>query len=155
MVGTSFGGNYLLRYLSKNNRSSIQGLISLAPPIDVNQVVRDMPFIYQHFFVKRYIEEIVTRHEKMKFWNDIGIVDLEKVKKSRKLADFHSELTVKILGLNSIDELFDIYTIKEEDLQNIKVPTYMMLSKDDPIVSYNSMPLDAIRSNPNINLVVT
>jgi predicted alpha/beta-fold hydrolase len=31
----------------------------------------------------------------------------------------------------------------------------MMVSKDDPIVSYNSMPIDAIKSNPNINFVAT
>ena len=31
----------------------------------------------------------------------------------------------------------------------------MMISKDDPIVSYNSMPLETIKDNKNINLVVT
>lgn len=62
MVGTSFGGNYLLRYLSKYSRQSVKGLITLAPPIDVKQVVLDMPFIYQNFFVKRYIYETVTKH---------------------------------------------------------------------------------------------
>jgi predicted alpha/beta-fold hydrolase len=63
MVGTSFGGNYLMRYLSKFKRRSIKGLIALAAPMDVGQVVRDMPYIYQKFFVKRYIEEVVTRHK--------------------------------------------------------------------------------------------
>lgn len=130
-----------MRYLSKYNRASIKGLITLAPPIDVRQVVCDMPFIYQNFFVKRYIEEVVTKHSQMNFWKEIGLVDLDKVKKTRKLVEFHSELTVKILGMGSIDELFKVYTIKPSDLQNIKVPTYMMVSKDDPIVSFNSMPV--------------
>ena len=85
MVGTSFGGNYLMRYLSKNQRKSVKGLIALAPPIDVRQVVCDMPFIYQNFIVKRYIEEVVTKHEQMKFWKEIGLVDLDKVRKTRKL----------------------------------------------------------------------
>jgi hypothetical protein len=44
-----------MRYLSRHNRISIKGLIALAAPIDVRQVVCDMPFIYQNFFVKRYI----------------------------------------------------------------------------------------------------
>lgn len=77
----------------------------------------------------------------MNFWGNIGLVDLEKVKKTRKLIEFHTELTVKILGLPSIDDLFEIYTIKNEDIEKIEVPTYMMISKDDPIVSYNSMPI--------------
>lgn len=31
----------------------------------------------------------------------------------------------------------------------------MMVSKDDPIVSYSSMPLDSINGNPNITLNAT
>ena len=56
LVGTSFGGNYLMRYLSKYHRKSVKGLIALAAPMDVKKVVSDMPNIYQKFFVKRYIE---------------------------------------------------------------------------------------------------
>lgn len=56
MVGTSFGGNYLIRYLIKNNRrKNIKALVALAPPFDTTKVVEDMASIYQKFFVKRYI----------------------------------------------------------------------------------------------------
>ena len=55
MVGTSFGGNYLIRYLSKHRRSNIKALVALAPPIDTIKVVDNMASIYQKFFVKRYI----------------------------------------------------------------------------------------------------
>ncbi len=59
MVGTSFGGNYLIRYLINNKRNNIKGLVALAPPFDVQKVVDDMGPIYQKFFVKRYIWETV------------------------------------------------------------------------------------------------
>lgn len=67
MVGTSFGGNYLMRYLSKHHSQihNIKGLIALAPPINVKQVAQNMPYIYQRFFVKRYIQEVVTKHKHM------------------------------------------------------------------------------------------
>ncbi len=56
MVGTSFGGNYLMRYLiNKQFKPNIKGFIALAPPIDIYRVVEDMGTIYQKFFVKRYI----------------------------------------------------------------------------------------------------
>lgn len=63
LVGTSFGGNYLLRYAMKGARESIKALVALAPPFDVRQVVSDMGPVYQKFFVKRYINETVTKHE--------------------------------------------------------------------------------------------
>lgn len=55
MVGASFGGNYLIRYLLKHRRKNIKGLVALAPPFDVRKVVDDMQPVYQKFFVKRYI----------------------------------------------------------------------------------------------------
>ena len=55
LVGTSFGGNYLLRYCAKHSRESVKALIALAPPFNVRQVVTDMGQVYQKFFVKRYI----------------------------------------------------------------------------------------------------
>ena len=62
LVGTSFGGNYLLRYLIRNSRPTIKSMIALAPPFNVRQVVDDMGPVYQKFFVKRYIYETVTKH---------------------------------------------------------------------------------------------
>ena len=52
LLGTSFGGNYLIRYLLNEKRPSIKGLVALAPPLNVKKVVDDMPVIYQKFFVK-------------------------------------------------------------------------------------------------------
>jgi predicted alpha/beta-fold hydrolase len=40
MVGTSFGGNYLMRYFLRRTPSkNIGGLVVLAPPLDVGRVV--------------------------------------------------------------------------------------------------------------------
>ena len=40
MVGTSFGGNYLIRYFLRRKPSkNIGGLVVLAPPLNVGRVV--------------------------------------------------------------------------------------------------------------------
>ena len=77
LVGTSFGGNYLMRYLIREKHNyNIKGLVVLAPPISVAKTVEEMGSIYQKFFVKRYIEETVTKHKEMRFWEDIGLVNM-------------------------------------------------------------------------------
>lgn len=58
-------------------RASIKGLVVLAPPLDVAQVIDDMPAIYQRFFVRRYIYEVVSRHPQMQYWEDIGLVNMK------------------------------------------------------------------------------
>ncbi len=59
------------------------------------------------------------------------------------------------MGLNSAKDVFESYAITGKQIQELSVPTYMMVSKDDPIVSYNSMPFDSIEKNKNIKLVAT
>ena len=68
MIGTSFGGNYLLRYLIHNNKPNVKGLVALSPPFNVRKVIDDMVSIYQKFFVKRYIEETIVKHPIMNYW---------------------------------------------------------------------------------------
>lgn len=41
--------------------------------------------IYQKFFVKRYINETVTKHEEMKYWEKIGLIKIEEVLKAQDL----------------------------------------------------------------------
>ena len=64
--------------------------------------------------------------------------------------EFHTHLTAKIIGYPSAKEIFDEYTITNEEIQSLNVKTLMMVSKDDPIVSYTSMPLNSIKKNKNI-----
>jgi predicted alpha/beta-fold hydrolase len=131
-----------MRYLIRQKLSfNIKGLVVLAPPINVNRVVSDMGTVYQKFFVKRYIEDTVCRHKQMQHWEDVGIVDMKKVKSSQNLMEFHTQLTAKILGYPSAEQVFENYTISDSELKSLKTKTLMMLAKDDPIVSYTSMPL--------------
>lgn len=112
LVGTSFGGNYLMRYLMRKKVSAkIKGLVALAPPINVSEVVDQMGSVYQKFFVKRYIEETVTKHPQMLHWERIGLVDMKKVKNSQNLREFHNNISAKILGLPSCEDMFRQYTI--------------------------------------------
>jgi predicted alpha/beta-fold hydrolase len=37
----------------------------------------------------------------MQFWEDIGLVDMKKVKNAQNLMEFHTHLTAKIVGYSS------------------------------------------------------
>lgn len=49
----------------------------------------------------------------MEFWGDIGLVNMEEVRKAQNLMEFHTSLTSKIIGYPSAKEIFDEYTINE------------------------------------------
>ena len=47
----------------------------------------------------------------MKFWWENGIVDLEKLKKSKNLEEFHHNITIKLLGFNDIEEFCEHFKV--------------------------------------------
>ena len=111
MVGMSLGGNYLLRFLLREiqeNRlpQNIKSLSLVCPPFDVKYVIKNMNQQYQHYFMKYYLQCVVLRHEQMQFWWHNGIVDLEHLKASKNILEFHQRVTEKILG-EPIDDFFD------------------------------------------------
>ncbi len=76
----------------------------------------------------------------MNYWESIGLVNMNEVKNAENLRQFHGSLTTKILRLKSVDELLNSLSIKGEDIEKLSIPTLVMTSKDDPIVSYNAFP---------------
>ena len=50
----------------------------------------------------------------MKYWEKIGLVNIEEVKKSKTLNEFHGRITAKILGLDSADDVYDQYYVSGE-----------------------------------------
>lgn len=91
----------------------------------------------------------------MNFWHESGVVNMDEVKASQNLWEFHGRLTSKITGFPSAKAIFDELSISDDEIKGLKVETLMMLSKDDPIVSYTSMPLESIQGNKNITLYAT
>ena len=70
----------MLRYFLKHDNPAVKSLSLISSPFDVNYVIDNMHPVYQKFFIKSYIENSVCRHEKMKFWWENGIIDLENLK---------------------------------------------------------------------------
>ena len=63
-IGTSLGGNYILRYiLSKAKVENLNGMALISPPFDVKYVIDGMNMHYQKFFIKSYIEHTILKHK--------------------------------------------------------------------------------------------
>ena len=63
IIGTSLGGNYVLRYLLLNSAHKINGLALISPPFDVKYVINGgMNIHYQKFFIKYYLNNTILKH---------------------------------------------------------------------------------------------
>lgn len=54
-IGTSLGGNYVLRYLLAHKIEKIKAFACLSAPFDVIDTIDKMNRIYQKYFVKSFI----------------------------------------------------------------------------------------------------
>jgi predicted alpha/beta-fold hydrolase len=106
----------VLRYLLKNKLPNVKSLSLISAPFDVKHAIDNMHPWYQSFFIKSYIENSVCKHEKMKFWWENNIVNLEHLKESRNLRDFHERITTKVTGEDDLDKFFDHFKIQCQDL---------------------------------------
>ena len=64
-------------------------------------------------------------------------------------------MTTKIFGFKNVNELLDRFLISQEEIKSLKYPTLLMTAKDDPIVCYESIPIETISQNKIIQLLVT
>lgn len=77
----------------------------------------------------------------MKFWWESGIVDLQELKKSKNMREFHTRITIKILGFETSDQLFDHFKIKDQQIEKFEIKTLILTAKDDPMVGFSTFPL--------------
>ena len=144
-----------MRYLSKNHHEQIKGFVGISLPFNVAEVIDRMGWIYQSFFLRTYTKYTILGHPIVKHWEDIGLLNFEKIKKSKTIREFHHHFTTKIYGFKDTDELLDRFLISEEAISKFKYPAFLMIAKDDPIIPFNTIPTDSIRLNKNLKLLVT
>lgn len=77
-------------------------------------------------------------------------ISLADVVNSKGLREFHSNFTVKLYNHKDVAEYFNSALIEDKHIDGIKIPFLIINAKDDPIAVYDSIPVDKLKSNPNI-----
>lgn len=91
----------------------------------------------------------------MKHWEEKGILNFDEIRNSVTIRQFHEHVTTKIFGFKHVNEFFNKFQISSHQVKTLQYPTLLMTSKDDPIVRFESLPIDEINLNKNIRLIVT
>jgi len=152
-VGTSFGGNQLLRYLGDNpNKKDFDAGVLLSAPFDLEDCLKGVEnSVYEEFFIKSYFEKTFLPHidtyQALAESHGILVEDILKVK---SLRDYHSLFTVKLYEHKDIQDYFILSKVFDSHINNVKIPLLVLHSKDDPIAVSKSIPVETLAKNPNI-----
>lgn len=153
LAGFSLGANMILKYIGteKNLSEKLKCVAVVSPPCEFfSSSIKLKKFeniIYRKKFLKTLKEKAI---EKSKIFPDEKI-DVEAIKKSKNIADFDAAFTSRFFGFKGLD---DYYTKASsiKDIINIKIPTYILMPKDDPIMGKECYPIEEAKQNNFITL---
>ncbi len=148
-VGYSLGGSVLLKWLGESpNSGRLRTAVAVSVPFDLtaasNAVEHGVSQIYKWTLLGS-----MRRSSARKFKQVKAPFPLPKVRKLRSFRDFDNALTAPLHGFRDADDYYATCSSRQY-LGNITVPTLLLHSSDDPLMTPASVP-----SAPELSPAVT
>lgn len=165
LVGFSLGGSIIANYLGQEGSDipeNIKGAAILGSPWDFPQASTALvdtflgsrvyspkmcqnllKLIDEHYESSLHMEDIITLYKK----NPANF-------QMKNLRDFDDMFTSRLFGFNCAQEYYR-HASPDQRLLNVRVPTLILSSQDDPIVGGKSLPRSEVALNPYTHMVVT
>lgn len=154
ILGISLGGNVCLKLageLQYNNLKSILGIAAISPLVNLNSAEKNIDDESRNRFYKKHILKslkniIIKKHRHFPEY------DVTNLKKISSIKEFDKSYHVDIGEFKSVNFYYKNTSAKYY-LKNIKLPTLIIHSKDDPIIPVKD--IESIRSEKNIILLIS
>jgi uncharacterized protein len=155
LVGFSLGGNQVLKYLGESGADldpRVRAGFAASVLVDLGSGSRNLErasnALYMAYFMKMLRRKV--REKKARF---PGEVDDRGLRWIRTFAEFDGRYTAPWHGFESAEDYWERASCKHW-LRDIRVPTYLLNSADDPFMTEESYPRGAAEDNPEFSLEV-
>jgi uncharacterized protein len=155
LVGFSLGGNQVLKYLGESGADldpRIRAGFAASVLVDLGSGSRKLErasnALYMAYFMHMLRQKI--RDKKARFPDQVDDVGLRWI---RTFAEFDGRYTAPWHGFESAEDYWERASCKHW-LRDIRVPTYLLNSADDPFMTPESYPLAAADDNPEFHLEI-
>jgi predicted alpha/beta-fold hydrolase len=158
-VGFSMGGNLVLKMageLGPDAPDELRAVAAVAPALDLaacaDALAEPRNFIYERHFVKRLKKRMrlkASLYPELFPLREIG--DFGAIGSVR---DFDDMVTARFCDFRDASDYY-ARSSASVVVAEIRMPTLIITSKDDPFVPYQPFENPAIRDNPNITVIAT
>ncbi|MBN2069420.1 MAG: alpha/beta fold hydrolase [Opitutales bacterium] len=152
LVGSSMGGNLILKYLGERKFSippSLKGAVAYSVPCDLAGSSRKLSERGNGFYSKRFLRKLEQKL-RIKALSFPDQIDLSRLSSIKTLAGFDDCYTAPLHGFSGSHEYYQQCSSKQF-IPSIEVPTLIFNSLNDPFLSESCHPVDEAAGN----LVVT
>jgi predicted alpha/beta-fold hydrolase len=158
LAGFSLGGNLNLKYLGTRGRdvpTELAGAIMFSSPVHLETAAHQLFSVkfgrlYVEYFLSTMRKKVIAKTLKQ----NLDLYCIDSVRKTKSFIEFDEIVTAPMTGHSSAQEYYRNASAFY-DLENIKVPTLLVQSKDDPFLSKECYPEAAAKKNPYLYLEVT
>ena len=155
-MGVSLGANILLKFLGEQQNDGdryLKAAAVISPPLDLalgaRLLMEPSNWMYQRHFVKSLIQRL---RRKSSFFP--GIADIKRVEKIRTIWEFDDVVTAPHFGFASAEDYYRKASCGPL-LREIRVPTLLIHSEDDPLIPLDPFLTSGIEKNPHLLPLLT
>lgn len=153
-VGFSLGGNVLTRLMGVTGEAApLDAAAAVSVPFDLQRCARTLDsdgrlmWLYRDRFVKTLRQKALAKAARH------GGIDVERLKRVRKLEAFDDCVTAPLHGFGTAERYYAECS-SGPVVGQIRRPTLLLSAMDDPLIPGGCVP-EAARSNPFVSLVLT
>jgi len=134
IAGFSMGGNFALRVARESVKTPIENhahIFSISPVIEPWPAA---PLVDKGVLISRYFLKKLRRTMRAKQAAFPDLHDFTQALEMKKVMDISEAILPKYSGFDDLESYFNGYRIEPQDLAACRVPTSIIMAKDDPIV---------------------
>ncbi len=153
IAGFSLGGNFALRVALRGPErglsvASVFGVCPVINPAHVLKAMEDGPTFYENYYVRKWARSVRLKQacfpDRYDYEEWFGLPGLRARTEYFATHYYHFE---------TLDRYFDGYSIADQRLATLSVPSAILTSADDPVVPVSDVA--GLPDNPNLEVHVT
>ncbi len=151
IAGFSLGGNFALRVAARAKRAglTVERAVAVCPvlrPHSTMKVLEHGSFIYRYYFISKWKQSLRLKQQLFP-----DLYDFKKVLAQNSLWAMTEMLIEHYSEFPTVDAYLEGYAITGDVLAQLEVPSYALLSLDDPIIPAHD--LEHLARNPNLEVL--
>jgi predicted alpha/beta-fold hydrolase len=154
LVGFSLGGNVALKLAGELSATDLlAGVCAISTPIDLAVCVRAIDKPSNILYAKRFLKRLRERVRRM---NRLAprAYTIDGLDEVRTIWEFDDRFTAPLFGFGTAANYYATQSAMNF-LDTIRVPTFVISAKDDPLVPFEIYNHPAFQRNPALTLLAT
>jgi predicted alpha/beta-fold hydrolase len=154
LCGFSLGGNVSLKLAGELGDEAVNllaAVCAVSTPIDLASCATALGKRENLIYDRRFLLSL-TRKIRRRARQAPDLYSVDHLKQIRTIADFDDLYTARMFGFGTAANYYRTQS-SNQFLEHIRVPTLVIVAKDDPLVPFNVYDHPAFRENPNLTLL--